>query len=106
MSVWALSRDQKVWFRNGVKASSSGDNENLAKGAKWIEMVGEMKMISVGPGDQVTKNVLKVLLSSRNWKLIFLSEHLRYLESSMMTLASSTAMESPLPICPARHGSR
>ena len=54
-SVWALSRDRKVWFRNGIRANSAGSNENLAKGSKWIEMVGELHMISVGPNDQVSK---------------------------------------------------
>jgi hypothetical protein len=52
-SVWALSRDRRVWFRNGVRAASSGDSESMAKGTKWIEMVGELIMISIGPGDQV-----------------------------------------------------
>ncbi len=52
-SVWALSRDRRVWFRNGIRAASSGDNESLAKGTKWTEMVGEMVMLSVGPGDQI-----------------------------------------------------
>ena len=46
-------RDRRVWFRNGVRSSSSGDNENLAKGTKWLEMVGEMHMITLGIGDQV-----------------------------------------------------
>ncbi len=42
------------WFlRNGIRAASSGDNESLANCTKWTEMVGEMVMLSVGPGDQV-----------------------------------------------------
>ena len=55
-AVWALSRDRRVWFRNGIRAaaSSGGDNESMARGTKWIEMVGELSMISVGPGDQGT----------------------------------------------------
>lgn len=52
-AVWALSRDRQVWFRNGVRASSAKDSESLAKGSKWIEMVGELQMLSLGPGDQV-----------------------------------------------------
>ena len=52
-SVWALSRDRRVWFRNGIRAASSGDSESMARGTKWVEMVGELSMISVGPGDQV-----------------------------------------------------
>ena len=52
-SVWALSRDRRVWLRNGIRAASAGDSQSLAKGTKWIEMVGELHMISMGPGDQV-----------------------------------------------------
>ena len=52
-SVWALSRDRRLWFRNGIRAASSGDSESMARGTKWVEMVGELSMISVGPGDQV-----------------------------------------------------
>ena len=52
-SVWAVSRDHRVWVRNGIRGSGSGDNESLAKGSKWVEMVGNMHMISVGPKDQI-----------------------------------------------------
>ncbi|XP_059099157.1 tectonin beta-propeller repeat-containing protein-like isoform X1 [Tigriopus californicus] len=52
-AVWALSRDRQVWFRNGIRAASAKDSESLAKGSKWIEMVGELQMLSLGPGDQV-----------------------------------------------------
>ena len=51
--VWAQSRDHKVWFRNGIRGSAAGDNESLAKGSKWVEMVGNMHMLSMGPRDQV-----------------------------------------------------
>ena len=53
-SVWALSRDRRVWFRNGIRSSAAGDSESMAKGTKWVEMVGELRMISIGPGDQVS----------------------------------------------------
>ena len=53
--VWALSRDRRVWLRNGIRSASAGESESLAKGTKWIEMVGELHMISIGPGDQVIK---------------------------------------------------
>ena len=51
--VWALTRDKRVWFRNGIRGAGAGDSESLAKGTKWIEMVGGMHMLSVGPRDQV-----------------------------------------------------
>jgi tectonin beta-propeller repeat-containing protein 1 len=44
--VWALSRDRKVWFRNGLHGGGAGESDVLAKGTKWIEMVGQLQMIS------------------------------------------------------------
>ena len=51
--VWAITRDSRVWVRNGVRGALSGENDSLAKGSKWTEMVGSMHMVSVGPRDQV-----------------------------------------------------
>lgn len=51
--VWATARDRSVWFRNGIHGGGSGDSEALARGVKWVGMVGEMNMISIGPLDQV-----------------------------------------------------
>ena len=51
--VWALTRDNRVWFRNGIRGIGAGDSDSLAKGIKWVEMVGRMHMISIGPRDQV-----------------------------------------------------
>ncbi|XP_077958697.1 tectonin beta-propeller repeat-containing protein 1 isoform X2 [Gasterosteus aculeatus] len=44
--VWALTKDNKVWFRRGV-------NSHNPCGSGWIGMVGEMLMINVGLNDQV-----------------------------------------------------
>ncbi|XP_070707337.1 tectonin beta-propeller repeat-containing protein 1 isoform X1 [Pempheris klunzingeri] len=44
--VWALTKDNKVWFRRGV-------NSHNPCGSGWISMVGEMIMINVGLNDQV-----------------------------------------------------
>ena len=52
-AVWAISRDRRVWFRNGIHGGGSGDSEALARGVKWVAMVGELSMISIGPLDQV-----------------------------------------------------
>ena len=48
-AVWAISRDRRVWFRNGIHGGGSGDSEALARGVKWVGMVGELSMISIGP---------------------------------------------------------
>ena len=44
--VWAVGRDRKVWFRNGIHGAGAGESDSLAKGTKWIEMVGQLQMIS------------------------------------------------------------
>ena len=49
--VWGVARGGGVWLRQGVR---SGDgSEQLARGTKWVEMVGEVSMLCVGGGDQV-----------------------------------------------------
>ena len=84
-AVWALSRDRRVWFRNGIHGGGSGDSEALARGVKWVGMVGEMSMISIGPLDQVvaiqedTKYARSIVirtgisasdLSGKTWKIV------------------------------------
>ncbi|KAK9512765.1 hypothetical protein O3M35_001118 [Rhynocoris fuscipes] len=51
-SVWAVTADRRVWFRKGVKGESAASDE-LAKGSGWVEMVGDMSLVSVAPNDQV-----------------------------------------------------
>ena len=51
--IWALTRDKRIWFRNGIRGIGAGESESLARGVKWIEMVGHMHMLSLGVKDQV-----------------------------------------------------
>ncbi|NXU47091.1 TCPR1 protein, partial [Turnix velox] len=44
--VWCVTKDRKVWFRRGV-------NSHNPCGTSWIEMVGEMMMVTVGLNNQV-----------------------------------------------------
>lgn len=53
-AVWAITRDQRVWFRKGIRGESAGISEDLARGSGWVEMVGNMAYISVGGNDQVS----------------------------------------------------
>uniref|UniRef100_A0A8C5X475 Tectonin beta-propeller repeat-containing protein 1 n=1 Tax=Malurus cyaneus samueli TaxID=2593467 RepID=A0A8C5X475_9PASS len=46
LSVWAVSLQGRVWFRRGV-------NSHNPCGTSWIEMVGEMMMVTVGLNNQV-----------------------------------------------------
>lgn len=71
-SVWALTRDHKVWFRRGLETSKEGTSEHSKSGngtsqsktdtgttgSSWLKMVGLLNMISVGPNDQVRKYLL------------------------------------------------
>ncbi|KAI3365576.1 hypothetical protein L3Q82_010660, partial [Scortum barcoo] len=73
--VWALTKDNKVWFRRGV-------NSHNPCGSGWISMVGEMVMINVGLNDQVfaisfedravyyRQGVTSSELSGKTWKAI------------------------------------
>uniref|UniRef100_A0A8C5Q5D9 Tectonin beta-propeller repeat-containing protein 1 n=1 Tax=Leptobrachium leishanense TaxID=445787 RepID=A0A8C5Q5D9_9ANUR len=73
--VWAVTKERKVWFRRGV-------NSHNSCGTSWIEMVGEMAMISVGLNDQVwgvsyddraihfRQGVTSNELSGKTWKAI------------------------------------
>jgi len=51
--VWGVTRGGCVWFRQGVRSDCGGETEQLAKGTKWIQMVGEVNMLCVGHGDQL-----------------------------------------------------
>ncbi|KAM8889643.1 tectonin beta-propeller repeat-containing protein 1 [Synchiropus picturatus] len=73
--VWAVTKDNKVWFRRGV------DSHNPC-GSGWINMVGEMTMVSVGPNDQIwgisnedravyfRQGVTSSELSGKTWRAI------------------------------------
>ncbi|XP_076312142.1 tectonin beta-propeller repeat-containing protein 1-like isoform X2 [Tachypleus tridentatus] len=52
-TVWSVSRVGKVWFRKGVNGQKSGIDCISATGTGWVEMVGEMTIVSVGHYDQV-----------------------------------------------------
>ncbi|GLD62727.1 tectonin beta-propeller repeat-containing protein 1, partial [Lates japonicus] len=71
--VWAVTKDNKVWFRRGV-------NSHNPSGSGWISMVGEMIMVNVGLNDQVwgiscedravyfRQGVTSSELSGKTWK--------------------------------------
>ncbi|KAF0287052.1 Tectonin beta-propeller repeat-containing protein 1 [Amphibalanus amphitrite] len=53
-SVWAVSSDKRVFFRQGVKGHEMSSNPTLARGTNWLEMVGSMSAVSVGPNNQAS----------------------------------------------------
>lgn len=46
LSVWAITNDSRVWYRNGI-------DENLNEGTAWIKLNTFMFSVSVTPNDQV-----------------------------------------------------
>ncbi|XP_022101839.1 tectonin beta-propeller repeat-containing protein 1-like isoform X2 [Acanthaster planci] len=88
-AVWAISRDNKVWFRQGFEALKALVDTDACKGTSWVEMVGQMAAISVGPNDQVwalgfvdrqiffRAGVTQEELCGRTWKLIDVHERHR-----------------------------
>ncbi|XP_064613719.1 tectonin beta-propeller repeat-containing protein 1-like isoform X2 [Liolophura sinensis] len=78
-AVWALSRDGKIWFWKSQTEGLEGS---------WIEMVGEMSLLSVSQNDQVLgiglddtavyirSSITPELLTGKTWeKLSFLEPH-------------------------------
>ncbi|XP_064122930.1 tectonin beta-propeller repeat-containing protein 1-like isoform X2 [Macrobrachium nipponense] len=102
-SVWALTRDHRLWFRRGLEVSqdsSSGKNQNSELGSSWLLMVGLLNMVAVGPNDQVwgigkddhsilvRTGVSEAELTGRTWKSICLP---------LGTLDSPDPSRSPTP---------
>ncbi|XP_070581282.1 tectonin beta-propeller repeat-containing protein 1-like isoform X2 [Ptychodera flava] len=52
-AVWATTRDGRVWFRKGFNSLQANNDSFAALGVGWVEMVGNMSQVSVGPNDQV-----------------------------------------------------
>lgn len=52
-SLWAITRDQQVWFRSGINPEMAGVSEEMAKGSGWVAMIGKMSHVSVASNDQV-----------------------------------------------------
>ncbi|XP_017059867.1 tectonin beta-propeller repeat-containing protein [Drosophila ficusphila] len=52
-AVWCVTNDHHAWFRRGIKGEAAGISEDSAIGKGWVEMVGNISMISVAANDQV-----------------------------------------------------
>ena len=117
--VWATSRNRNVWFRNGVHGGGSGESEALARGVKWVGMVGEMVVLSVGPLDQVVgiqddqersivirTGVSTSDLSGKTWKIISAgishetSDSFKHNPSAMRNLTANLRDEEPIQDAP------
>ena len=45
-AVWAVTRSGNVWMRQGVR--TDGGSQQLAKGVRWVAMVGRASLVSLG----------------------------------------------------------
>ncbi|XP_071797114.1 tectonin beta-propeller repeat-containing protein 1-like isoform X1 [Asterias amurensis] len=111
-AVWAISRDNKVWFRQGFEAIRALVDNEACTGTSWVEMVGKMAAISIGPNDQVwalgfvdrqiyyRASVTHDEPCGRSWKLIDIHDKKRsttgssYDESSLYGSMSSLSILS------------
>ena len=50
-AVWGVTRSGNVWLRQGVR--TDGGSQQLAKGVRWVAMVGRASLVCVGGGDGV-----------------------------------------------------
>lgn len=53
-AVWCVCNDCSVWFRRGIKGELAGISEDAAIGSGWVEMIGNISMVSVAANDQVS----------------------------------------------------
>ncbi|CAG0914640.1 unnamed protein product [Notodromas monacha] len=50
--VWAVDRQKQVWFRRGINGLQAGERNEAAVGTGWLEMVGNLAMVSIGANNQ------------------------------------------------------
>ncbi|XP_041473634.1 tectonin beta-propeller repeat-containing protein 1-like [Lytechinus variegatus] len=107
--VWAITRDQKVWFRKGYMSTDMKENRSNRAGTSWIEMCGQVAQLSVGPNDQVwaltaeegrsivfRSGVSYEELSGREWKAVIIIEKndQRYMYQPIDTISVADSMVS------------
>eukprot|EP00057_Strongylocentrotus_purpuratus_P027339 XP_011681813.1 PREDICTED: uncharacterized protein LOC100889023 [Strongylocentrotus purpuratus] len=107
--VWALTRDQKVWFRKGFMSTDMKENRSNRSGTSWIEMCGQVAQLTVGPNDQVwaltaeegrsiifRSGVSYEELSGREWKAVIIIEKndQRYIYQPPDTISVADSMVS------------
>lgn len=106
-SVWCISNDKRVWFRRGVRGDSSGISEDMAIGNGWVEMVGNISIISVAQNDQVfaigsedraiyyRSGVSDSDPTGKKWRLIQLPMQFSRTSSTMSLISRKSGSSSP-----------
>ncbi|XP_046351309.2 tectonin beta-propeller repeat-containing protein 1-like [Haliotis rufescens] len=108
-TLWALSREGKVWYRKGIQGTQLLTGTAAATGSTWVEMVGEMAHIAVTPSNQVFAvglNEYEVYFRSgvtssdfggKTWQLLSLKENTAVLQhDSCSSVTSDSIAESGL----------
>lgn len=60
-AVWCVTDDNSVWFRRGIAGELAGISEDAAIGNGWVEMIGNISMVSVAENDQVEIVLIKII---------------------------------------------
>lgn len=106
-AVWCVTNDNHVWFRRGVKGEAAGISEDAAIGSGWVEMVGNISMVSVAANDQVfavgsedrclyfRSGVSFSDLTGKKWRLIQCPMQLSRTSSSMSLCSRRSGSDSP-----------
>lgn len=68
-SVWCVTNDNSVWFRRGIKGELAGINEDAAIGSGWVEMTGNISMVSVTSNDQVHYFIKHMYVYNRKFNI-------------------------------------
>ncbi|XP_047988327.1 tectonin beta-propeller repeat-containing protein isoform X1 [Leguminivora glycinivorella] len=109
-AVWAVSSDNKVWFRKGVEGNTAGTSEVSAMGTGWLEITGNMTHVSVGVNDQVfaigesdksiywRSGISPAELTGKRWRMVQANMQLSRTSSSasMVSSASNNAKHQSL----------
>lgn len=100
-AVWAVSNDKRVWFRKGIRGDAAQISDDMAMGSGWVEMVGNMAMVSVAPNDQVwavgsddrciyfRMGVTSSELTGKKWRMVQAAMQLSRASSSASLYSSS-----------------
>lgn len=104
-SVWCVTNDNRVWFRRGIKGEMAGVNENAAIGSGWVEMTGNISMVSVASNDQVNKYHRLFLFFFLSTKIVSKQKKInRFLVSEVQIVPYFIVMVSQILIQLERNG--
>lgn len=108
-SAWAVARDHQVWFRRGLERSDNPHADTII-GTSWLQMVGSLNSVSIGPNDQVwgisSEDTLVMVrtgvtpseLTGRTWKPVSLPISTRETPSPSGDRSSSVSPQSSLSL--------